>query len=156
MSYELKEEFFYILEDGRYRAHDIYHFSFDGHSYIAEIYFRPDHLNGGIEIELNYKTEFGYEQISIKNVFKLYKIISECYLQSILKIIKKSSEVIPHFKLEGISIIDGISIRDEQKDKIAINYIKKVLPIEKIFVDWDNNTIVVLDKTKLWKKYELL
>ena len=150
MSYELKEEFFYIQEDGRYRAYDIYHFLFDGYSYIAEIYFRPDDLNGGVEIELNYKTEFGYEQVSIKNVFKLYKIISECYLKSILKMVKKVPEITPHFKLEGISIIDGISIRDKQKDRVATHYIKKVLPIEKIFVDLNNNTIILLNKEKLW------
>ena len=149
MSYELKEEFFYIQEDGRYHSHDIYHFLFDGYSYIAEIYFRPDDLNGGIEIELNYKTEFGYEQISIKNVFKLYKIISDCYLKSILKMVKKVPEVTPHFKLEGISIIDGISIRDKQKDRIAINYIKKVLPVKNIFVDLNDNTIVSLNKNDL-------
>ena len=149
MSYELKEEFFYTLEDGRYRAYDIYHFLFDGYSYIAEIYFRPDDLNGGVEIELNYKTEFGYEQISVKNVFKLYKIISDCYLKSILKMVKKVPEITPHFKLEGISVIDGISIRDKQKDKIAINYIKKVLPVENIFLDLNDNTIVSLNKNNL-------
>jgi hypothetical protein len=149
MSYELKEEFFYTLEDGRYRAHDIYHFLFDGYSYIAEIYFRPDDLNGGVEMELNYKTEFGYEQISVKNVFKLYKIISDCYLKSILKMVKKVPEITPHFKLEGISVIDGISIRDKQKDKIAINYIKKVLPVENIFLDLNDNTIVSLNKNNL-------
>jgi hypothetical protein len=27
------------------------------------------------------------------------------------------------------------------------------LPIEKIFVDCKDNTIIVLDKTKLWKNY---
>jgi pimeloyl-ACP methyl ester carboxylesterase len=42
-------------------------------------------------------------------------------------------------------------IEDKRKDRIAIRYIKKVLPIEKIFVDLEDNTILVIDKNKLWK-----
>jgi hypothetical protein len=33
-------------------------------------------------------------------------------------------------------------IKDDRKDNIAINYVKKVLKIEKVFVDLHNNTII--------------
>jgi hypothetical protein len=42
-------------------------------------------------------------------------------------------------------------VEDKRKDRIAIKYIQKVLPIEKIFVDLEDNTILVIDKHKLWK-----
>ena len=57
-----------------------------------------------------------------------------------------------HLKFCGfeLSRADEI-IKDKRKDNIAINYVKKVLPIEKIFVDCNDNTIIVINKNKLCK-----
>ena len=55
-------------------------------------------------------------------------------------------------KLAGFTLTDDDEmIDDKRKDRIAIKYIQKVLPIEKIFVDLEDNTILVIDKHKLWK-----
>jgi hypothetical protein len=143
MSYELKEEFLHTYEDGRYRGHDIYHFPFEGHEYIIQINFRPDDDNGGHEFEMLYLTENDYQKITIgKSVFKLYKTLTEIYLQSLIKLISKVEDK-PHLKVYGFELSkqDEV-IKDNRKDNIAINYIKKVLKIEKIFVDLHNNTII--------------
>ena len=149
MSYELKEEFLFKHEDGSYRGYDIYHFLFEGYEYQAKTYFRPDEINGGTEFEMSYLTEKDYMHISIKNVFRLYKILTDCYLESYLRLLKKVDDI-PHLKLAGFTLTDNDEmIEDKRKDRIAIKYIKKVLPIEKIFVDLENNTILVIDKNKI-------
>jgi hypothetical protein len=153
MSYELKEEFLFRHEDGSYRGYDTYHFLFEGYEYKAEVNFRPDGLNGGTEFEMSYKTEeHDYEYISIKNAFRLYKILTNCYLESYHRLLTKVNDI-PHLKLAGFTLKNGDSemIEDKRKDRIAIKYIQKVLPIEKVFVDLEDNTILVIDKHKLWK-----
>jgi len=152
MSYELKEEFLFRHEDGSYRGYDIYHFLFEGHTYEVRVNFRPDEANGGIEFEMSYVTENDYHRIAIgKKIFLLYKILTEIYLSSFYKLIKKTNDI-PHLKFCGfeLSRADEI-IKDKRKDNIAINYVKKVLPIEKIFVDCNDNTIIVINKNKLCK-----
>jgi hypothetical protein len=152
MGYELKEHYFYKHEDGSYRGCDIYHFLFEGHDIFVETNIRPDVLNGGYEFEILYYTEKNYEKIKIGyKIFKLYKILIEIYLKSFTELIEKIPDL-PHLKICGfVSATTGEVIQDKRKVNIAINYIKKTLKIEKIFVDLKNNTIIVLDKTKLWK-----
>ena len=90
-----------------------------------------------------YLTEKDYQKITIgKSVFKLYKTLTEIYLQSLIKLISKVEDK-PHLKVYGFELSkqDEV-IKDNRKDNIAINYIKKVLKIEKIFVDLHNNTII--------------
>ena len=152
MSYELKDEFFYIQEDGMYRGHYIYHLLFAGHKYTITANFRPDDDNGEHEFEMLYNTEEDYHKITIgKEVFRLYKILSEIYLSAFYKVIEKANDI-PHAKFCGfeLSKTDEV-IKDKRKDNIAINYIKKVLTIQKIFVDCKDNTIMYFDKEKLWK-----
>jgi hypothetical protein len=143
MSYELTEEFLHKYEDGRYRGHDIYHFPFEGHEYIIQVNFRPDDDNGGHEFEMIYLTEEDYRKITIgKKVFKLYRILSKIYYNSLYKLIQQVDDK-PHLKVYGFELSnDDKVIKDDRKDNIAINYIKKVLKIEKIFVDLHNNTII--------------
>ena len=143
MSYELKEEFLHKYEDGRYRGHDIYHFPFEGHEYIIQVNFRPDDDNGGHEFEMVYLTEEDYRKITIgKKVFELYKILTEIYSKSLHKLIQQVDDK-PHLKVYGFELSsDDKIIKDDRKDNIAINYIKKVLKIEKVFVDLHNNTII--------------
>lgn len=143
MSYELKEEFLHKYEDGRYRGHDIYHFPFEGHTYIIQVNFRPDDDNGGHEFEMVYLTEEDYHRITIgRSVFKLYRILTEIYLTSLIKLISKVEDK-PHLKVYGFELSKNDEvIKDNRKDNIAINYIKKVLKIEKVFVDLHNNTII--------------
>jgi hypothetical protein len=143
MSYELKEEFLHKYEDGRYRGHDIYHFPFEGHEYIIQVNFRPDDDNGGHEFEMVYLTEEDYRKITIgKKVFELYKILTEIYSKSLHKLIQQVDDK-PHLKVYGFELSsDDKIIKDNRKDIIAINYIKKVLKIEKVFVDLHNNTII--------------
>jgi hypothetical protein len=151
MSYELKEEFLFRHEDGSYRGYDIYHFLFEGHEYKAEVNFRPDDINGGTEFEMSYMAERDYKHVSIKNAFRLYKILTDCYLESYHRLLTKVDDI-PHLKLAGFTLTDDDEmIEDKRKDRIAIKYIQKVLPIEKIFVDLEDNTILVIDKHKLWK-----
>lgn len=143
MSYELKEEFLHKYEDGRYRGHDIYHFPFEGHEYIIQVNFRPDDDNGGHEFEMVYLTEEEYRKVIIgKKVFKLYKTLTEIYYKSLQKLIQQIDDK-PHLKIYGFELSeDDKVIKDDRKDNIAINYIKKVLKIEKVFVDLHNNTII--------------
>ena len=143
MSYELKEEFLHKYEDGRYRGHDIYHFPFEGHEYTIQVNFRPDDDNGGHEFEMVYLTEEDYRKIAIgKKVFELYKILTEIYSKSLHKLIQQVDDK-PHLKVYGFELSsDDKIIKDDRKDNIAINYIKKVLKIEKVFVDLHNNTII--------------
>ena len=143
MSYELKEEFLHKYEDGRYRGHDIYHFPFEGHQYIIQVNFRPDDDNGGHEFEMVYLTEEEYRKVRIgKKVFELYKTLTEIYHKSLQKLIEQVDEK-PHLKIYGFELSeDDKVIKDDRKDNIAINYIKKVLKIEKDFVDLHNNTII--------------
>ncbi|MEY4332069.1 MAG: hypothetical protein RLZZ196_807 [Bacteroidota bacterium] len=149
MSYELKEEFLFRHEDGSYRGYDTYHFLFEGYEYEARAYFRPDEINGGTEFEMSYMTERDYMHVSIKNAFRLYKILTDCYLESYHRLLKKVDDI-PHLKLAGFTLTDNDEmIEDKRKDRIAIKYIKKVLPIEKIFVDLNNNTILVIDKNRI-------
>lgn len=143
MSYELKEEFLHKYDNGQYRGHDIYHFPFEGHEYIIQVNFRPDDDNGGHEFEMVYLTEEDYRKITIgKKVFELYKILTEIYSKSLYKLIQQVDDK-PHLKVYGFELSnDDKVIKDDRKDNIAINYIKKVLKIEKIFVDLHNNTII--------------
>ena len=143
MSYELKEEFLHKYEDGRYRGHDIYHFPFEGHEYIIQVNFRPDDDNGGHEFEMLYFTEEDYRKITIgKKIFKLYRILTKIYYNSLYKLIQQVDDK-PHLKIYGFELSeDDKVIKDDRKDNIAINYIKKVLKIEKVFVDLHNNTII--------------
>ncbi len=143
MSYELKEECLHKFEDGRYRGHDIYHFPFEGHTYTIEINFRPDEDNGGHEFEMLYFTEENYHRIKIgRSIFRLYKALSEIYLESLNKLISKVDDK-PHLKVYGFELSkEDEIVKDNRKDNIAINYIKKALKIEKIFVDLHNNTII--------------
>lgn len=143
MSYELKEEFLHKYEDGRYRGHDIYHFPFEGHEYTIQVNFRPDDDNGGHEFEMVYLTEEEYRKVIIgKKVFELYKTLTEIYHKSLQKLIERVDEK-PHLKIYGFELSeDDKVIKDDRKDNIAINYIKKVLKIEKVFVDLHNNTII--------------
>jgi hypothetical protein len=143
MSYELTEEFLHKYEDGRYRGHDIYHFPFEGHEYIIQVNFRPDDDNGGHEFEMIYLTEEDYRKITIgKKVFKLYRILSKIYYNSLYKLIQQVDDK-PHLKIYGFELSDDDKvIKDDRKDNIAINYVKKVLKIEKVFVDLHNNTII--------------
>ena len=143
MSYELKEEFLHKYEDGRYRGHDIYHFPFEGHEYTIQVNFRPDDDNGGHEFEMVYLTEEEYRKITIgKKVFELYRTLTEIYYKSLQKLIEQVDEK-PHLKIYGFELsADDKVIKDDRKDTIAINYIKKVLKIEKVFVDLHNNTII--------------
>jgi len=135
----------------KYFGCDIYQFGLAGYTYNAEINYRVDETNGGYEIQLLYKTEeFEYQQISIKNAFKLYNILSDCYLASLYKLVPKVDGEVPHIKLfGGTPGEDGWFVNDERKNKIAIKYIQRVLPIQKIFVDSNGNTILVIDKEKL-------
>lgn len=152
MSYKLNDEFFYRQEDGKYRGHYIYHLLFAGHQYTITANFRPDDDNGGHEFEMVYNTEEDYHRVTIgREIFKLYNILTEIYLLSFYKLIEKSNDI-PHLKFCGfeLSKTDEI-IKDKRKDNIAINYVKKVLPIEKIFVDCNDNTIMYLNKEKIWK-----
>jgi hypothetical protein len=152
MSYELKEHYFYTHEDGTYRGCDKYHFLFEGHNIFVETNIRPDDNNGGYEFEILYYTENNYHKIHIGNkIFKLYSILIEIYLKSFFDWLEKIPDL-PHLKVCGfeLSKTDEI-IKDKRKVNIAIHHIKKILPIEKIFVDLKDNTIIVLDKTKLWK-----
>ena len=143
MSYELKEEFLHTYEDGRYRGHDIYHFPFEGHEYTIQINFRPDDDNGGHEFEMVYLTEEDYRKITIgKKIFKLYRILTKLYYNSLFKLIQQVDDK-PHLKIYGFELSnDDKVIKDDRKDNIAINYVKKVLKIEKVFVDLHNNTII--------------
>jgi hypothetical protein len=143
MSYELKEEFLHKYEDGRYRGHDIYHFPFEGHEYIIQVNFRPDDDNGGHEFEMVYLTEEDYRKITIgKKIFKLYRILTKLYYNSLFKLIQQVDDK-PHLKIYGFELSkDNKVIKDDRKDNIAINYVKKVLKIEKVFVDLHNNTII--------------
>ena len=143
MSYELKEEFLHKYEDGRYRGHDIYHFPFEGHEYIIQVNFRPDDDNGGHEFEMVYLTEKDYQKITIgKKIFKLYRILTKLYYNSLFKLIQQVDDK-PHLKIYGFELSnDDKVIKDDRKDNIAINYVKKVLKIEKVFVDLHNNTII--------------
>ena len=143
MSYELKEEFLHKYEDGRYRGHDIYHFPFEGHEYIIQVNFRPDDDNGGHEFEMVYLTEEDYRKITIgKKIFKLYRILTKLYYNSLFKLIQQVDDK-PHLKIYGFELSkDDKVIKDDRKDNIAINYVKKVLKIEKVFVDLHNNTII--------------
>ena len=151
MSYELKEEFLFRHEDGSYRGYDAYHFLFEGHEYVAETNFRPDTINGGTEFEMSYLTEQDYMHISIKNIFKLYKILTDCYLESYVKLLTKVDDI-PHAKLAGFTLTrDDEMVVDKRKDRIAIKYIQKVLPIKQIYTDIDDNTILVIDGDKLNK-----
>jgi hypothetical protein len=150
MSYELKDEFFYRQEDGKYRGHYIYHLLFAGHNYIINANFRPDDDNGEHEFEMTYLTEEDYHRVTIgKEIFGLYKILTEIYLSAFYNAIKKANDI-PHLKFCGFELSQNDEkLKDKRKDNIAINYVKKVLPIEKIFVDCKDNTIIILDKTKL-------
>lgn len=143
MSYELKEEFLHKYEDGRYRGHDIYHFPFEGHEYVIQVNFRPDDDNGGHEFEMVYLTEEEYRKVTIgKKVFELYRALTEIYYKSLQKLIQQIDDK-PHLKIYGFELSkDDKVIKDDRKDRIAINYIKKVLKIEKVFVDLHNNTII--------------
>jgi len=143
MSYELKEEFLHKYEDGRYRGHDIYHFPFEGHNYIIQVNFRPDDDNGGHEFEMVYLTEEDYRKITIgKKIFKLYRILTKLYYNSLFKLIQQVDDK-PHLKIYGFELSkDDKVIKDDRKDNIAINYVKKILKIEKVFVDLHNNTII--------------
>lgn len=143
MSYELKEEFLHKYEDGRYRGHDIYHFPFEGHEYVIQVNFRPDDDNGGHEFEMVYLTEEEYRKIAIgKKVFELYRTLTQIYYKSLQKLIQQVDDK-PHLKVYGFVLSnDDEIIKDDRKDRIAINYIKKVLKIEKVFVDLHNNTII--------------
>jgi hypothetical protein len=143
MSYELKEEFLHKYEDGRYRGHDIYHFPFEGHEYVIQVNFRPDEDNGGHEFEMLYFTEEDYRKIAIgKKIFKLYRILTKIYYNSLYKLIQQVDDK-PHLKIYGFELSkDDVVIKDDRKDNIAINYVKKVLKIEKVFVDLHNNTII--------------
>ena len=143
MSYELKEEFLHTYEDGRYRGHDIYHFPFEGHNYIIQVNFRPDDDNGGHEFEMVYLTEEDYRKITIgKKIFKLYRILTKLYYNSLFKLIQQVDDK-PHLKIYGFELSnDDKVIKDDRKDNIAINYVKKILKIEKVFVDLHNNTII--------------
>lgn len=143
MSYELKEEFLHKYEDGSYRGHDIYHFLFEGHEYTIQVNFRPDEDNGGHEFEMLYFTEEDYRKITIgKKIFKLYRILTKIYYNSLYKLIAKVDDK-PHLKIYGFELSkDNAIIKDDRKDNIAINYVKKVLKIEKVFVDLHNNTII--------------
>jgi len=133
MSYELKEEFLHKYEDGRYRGHDIYHFPFEGHNYIIQVNFRPDDDNGGHEFEMVYLTEEDYRKITIgKKIFKLYRILTKLYYNSLFKLIQQVDDK-PHLKIYGFEL---------SKDDKVINYVKKILKIEKVFVDLHNNTII--------------
>jgi hypothetical protein len=151
MSYKLKEEFLFRHEDGSYRGYDTYHFLFEGYEYEARADFRPDELNGGTEFEISYMTERDYMHVNIKNAFRLYKILTDCFLESYHRLLTKVDDI-PHLKLTGCKLTDDDEmVADKRKDRIAINYVKKVLPIEKIFVDCKDNTIMVINKNKLWK-----
>jgi hypothetical protein len=92
-----------------------------------------------------------YMHVNIKNAFRLYKILTDCYLESYHRLLTKVDDI-PHLKLTGCTLTDNDEmVADKRKDRIAINYVKKVLPIEKIFVDCKDNTIMVINKNKLWK-----
>ena len=157
MGYELKEHYFYKHEDGIYRGCDKYHFFFEGYDIFVETNVRPDDINGGYEFEILYYTELDYEKIKIGyNIFKLYKILIEIYLKSFTELIQKIPDL-PHLKICGFeSVANDKIIQDKRKVNIAINYVKKILPIEKIFVDLQDNTIIVFNKTELCKNYKLL
>ena len=143
MSYELKEEFLHKYEDGSYRGHDIYHFLFEGHEYTIQVNFRPDEDNGGHEFEMLYFTEEDYRKITIgRKIFKLYRILTKIYYNSLYKLIRQVDDK-PHLKIYGFEVSkDNAIIKDDRKDNIAINYVRKVLKIEKVFVDLHNNTII--------------
>jgi len=143
---------FQFFNDGeKYFGCDIYQFELAGYTYNAEINYRVDETNGGYEIQLLYKTEeYEYEQISIKNAFALYNILSQCYLVSLYKLVPKVNGKVPHIKLfGGKPADDGWLVNDERKNRIAIKYIHRVLPITEVFVDPKGNTILIIDKDKL-------
>jgi len=72
-------------------------------------------------------------------------------LESYHRLLTKVDDI-PHLKLAGFTLTENDEmVEDKRKDRIAIKYIQKVLPIEKIFVDLEDNTILVIDKHKLWK-----
>jgi hypothetical protein len=149
------ELIFGFFNDGeKYFGCDIYQFGLAGYTYNAEINYRVDETNGGYEIQLLYKTEeCEYEQISIKNAFALYNILSQCYLASLYKLIPKVNGEVPHIKLFGGKPgDDGVFVNDERKNKIAIKYIHRVLPIKEVFLDSKGNSILIIDKDKLCQK----
>ena len=90
-----------------------------------------------------YFTEENYHRIKIgRSIFRLYKALSEIYLESLNKLISKVDDK-PHLKVYGFELSkEDEIVKDNRKDNIAINYIKKALKIEKIFVDLHNNTII--------------
>ena len=90
-----------------------------------------------------YLTEEDYRKITIgKKIFKLYRILTKLYYNSLFKLIQQVDDK-PHLKIYGFELSnDDKVIKDDRKDNIAINYVKKVLKIEKVFVDLHNNTII--------------
>lgn len=132
------------------RGYLIYEFQVNNDLYSAELNVRPDELNGGTELELLYKVNDGYEQITAENIWKLYYTISMIYVEGVREFVSNDMDI-SHFKIKGFSAIMGEDTIDARKDRVGIKYIKKYCNIIDIFEDTESNIILKVAENNILK-----